>query len=190
MKYENVIWEGRYQPIHKGHVAYVKELLKHANHVVIFVVENCVSTELGDNFVSPVPKFTKIVDKHHRPEKNPLPFWLRYRLVKMTLQEEIGMDAPLTVWGGRRLDFLWDFYSKALPPNRIFITPKRDDFEDAKAAAWKTLGEEVVRLSVDNLPKISATMIRERVRNGKPTDDLLCPITEKLLKEYGYYNKL
>ena len=190
MKFENVIWEGRYQPIHKGHLAYIKLLLRHAEHLTIFVVENGRSTELGSHFVSPVPEFTKIVDKHHSPEKNPLPFWLRYRLVIETIKSEIGDDAPVTIWGGKRLDFLWDFYSNALPPNRVFITPKRDGFEDAKAFAWKKLREKVIRIDVDHLPKISATMIRENVSKGKSTEELLCPETERLLKHYGYYDKL
>lgn len=191
MKYKNVIWEGRYQPIHKGHVSYIQELLKYAERVWIFIVANETSQEpLEKPDKLPVPEFSKIVDRHHVPEKNPLPFWLRYLLVEKTIREVIGDNAPVVVWGGRRLDLAWSLYSKTLPPDRIFITPERDSFEDEKAKAWKILGEQVIRLEVNNIPKISGTMIRERVQNGQPTEDLLYPVTEKLIKEYGYYNKL
>lgn len=191
MKYRNVIWEGRYQPIHRGHILYVKTLLEYAEHLWIFIVENERSTDVirkGEKV--PVPEFTIIADEHHSPEKNPLPFWLRYRLVTETLRAELGSDAPITVWGGRRFDLAWPFYSKTLPPNRVFITPNRDSFEDAKANAWSKLGEKVIRLDIDHLPKISATQIRERIRESKSVSDLLCPKTEDLLREFNYFEKL
>lgn len=190
MKHKNVIWEGRFQPIHRGHVAYVRELMKHAERVWVFVVDNERSADADPPVTSPVPEFTTLVDTHHGPEKNPLPFWLRYLLVQETLRDELGPQATVTVWGGRRLDFAWPFYRRALPENRVFLTPTRDAFEDAKAAAWKKLGEQVVRLEVGNLPKISATMLRDRLRNGKQVDDLLCPRTRELLEHHGYLKKL
>lgn len=188
MTYDNVIWEGRFQPVHRGHVAYVKMLLDYAKHVWIFVVENERSADvIADPASLPVPEFTAVVDTHHGPEKNPLPFWLRYRLVMETLRAEFGPDAPITVWGGRRLDLMWPFYAKTLPPNRIFLTPDRDDFEDVKAAAWAKLGEQVKRVQVRHMPQISATLIRERLEQGEPVAELLCPKTEELLYQFGYY---
>jgi len=190
MKYPNVIWEGRYQPIHRSHVAYVRTLLDHAEHVWIFVVENERSADVvADPDSLPVPEFTREVDLHHGPEKNPLPFWLRYRLVGETLADELP-GAPITVWGGRRLDLDWPLYAKTFPPERVFITPKRDSFEDAKAAAWEKLGEQVVRIEVDHLPPVSATEIRDRIREGGRIDDLLCSTTIRILRESGYLDRL
>jgi cytidyltransferase-like protein len=182
----NVIWEGRYQPIHRGHVAYIERLLEHADHVWIVVVANETSAELGLSEADlPVPEFTAAVDPHHRPEKNPLPFWLRYRLVAETLRAELP-DAPITVWGGRRLDLDWPLYAKTLPPGRAFLTPLRDSFEDVKAAAWAKLGEDVLRIDVSDLPKISATMVRDRLRGSGPVEELLFPSTVALLESSGY----
>jgi hypothetical protein len=189
-RYANVIWEGRFQPIHRAHVEYVRTLLGHAEHLWLFVVAN----ERSEEVVSspdelPVPEFTAVVDPHHVPEKNPLPFWLRYRLVQETIAAELP-GAPITVWGGRRLDLAWPLYERTLPPDRVFLTPKRDDFEDAKAAAWKSLGERCVRVEVDHLPAISATMLRDRLRTGQDVSDLLCPATEALLRSSGYLERL
>jgi len=190
MQFENVIWEGRFQPIHLGHVAYVRKLLEYAKHLLVFVVENERSSDLGFNPNDlPVPEFTEIVDAHHAPEKNPLPFWFRYRLVVETLRDEFP-DAPIIIWGGRRLDLSWPFSVKTLPPGRIFIIPERDSFEDAKAAAWTKLGEKVMRIDVSTLPKISASLLRERIRSGQRVDDLLCPTTERILRETGFYEKI
>ncbi len=96
--YKNVIWEGRYQPIHRGHVAYVQRLLRSAERVWIVVVANEVSSEPEElPLTLPVPKFTAIVDPHHSPENNPLPFWLRLLLVQKTIRSELGADAPVVV---------------------------------------------------------------------------------------------
>ncbi len=187
--YENVIWEGRFQPIHKGHLAYIKILLSKSKNLWIYVVDNEVSTNIPD-FISPVPFFTEEVDKHHIASKNPLPFSLRYKMVIETLKEEFGSDAPIYVFGGKRLDLDWDYYKKILPDNRFFLTPLRDDFENIKARAWKELGELVERIDVSKLPKISATMVRESIRSGKKAESLLNKKTLSILKEYDYLDKI
>ena len=181
--FDNVIWEGRFQPIHKGHVEYVKTLLQYARHVWVFVVENEVSTDVSSGGDLPVPEFSHEVDEHHVDEKNPFPFWLRYRMVVETLLEELP-GAPITVWGGRRLDLLWPFYRRALPPNRVFLTPTRDSFEDAKARAWQQLGERVVRIDTSAFPPVSATLVRQRLLSGDAVSDVLCKSTERLLREF------
>jgi hypothetical protein len=189
-RFANGIWEGRFQPIHRGHVALVRLLLGQVDHLWIFVVENEVSADVvGDRSQLPVPEFTAEVDGHHGREKNPLPFWLRYRMVCETLRDEVP-GAPVTVWGGRRLDLAWPLYARALPPDRVFLTPTRDAFEDAKARAWSRLGERVCRIDVAGLPAVSATELREALRAGAPVDHLLCPATRRLLEESGYLRQL
>lgn len=189
-KHANVIWEGRYQPIHRGHLAYIEMLLERAHHLWLFVVMNETSRDAGMSLEHlPVPEFTREVDPHHVPEKNPLPFWLRYRLVAETVRSEFP-DAPVTVWGGRRLDLAWPLYTKAFPPDRIFLTPLRDTFEDTKAAAWDKLGERVLRVDVSHLPAISATATREALRNGTAFEKFLAPSTVAILEETGYLDTL
>jgi hypothetical protein len=189
-RHPNVIWEGRYQPIHRGHLAYISKLLEHAEHLWLFVVLNETSEQAGFRLDDlPVPEFTRHVDPHHVPEKNPLPFWLRYRLVAETVRDEFP-DAPITVWGGRRLDLAWPLYAKAFPPDRIFLTPLRDSFEDIKAAAWATLGEDVLRVDVSDLPDISATATREALKSDVPLERFLAPRTVSLLEESGYLDVL
>jgi cytidylyltransferase-like protein len=189
-QHANVIWEGRYQPIHRGHLAYIEMLLERAQHLWLFVVLNETSRDAGlllDDL--PVPEFTREVDPHHVPEKNPLPFWLRYRLVAETVRAEFP-DAPITVWGGRRLDLAWPLYAKSFPPERIFLTPLRDSFEDTKAAAWEKLGEQVLRVDVSQLPPISATATREALRSGTAFEEFLAPRTVEILRESGYLETL
>ncbi|NVJ10637.1 adenylyltransferase/cytidyltransferase family protein [Myxococcus sp. AM001] len=188
MKYKNVIWEGRFQPVHRGHLAYMRRLLELGERLWLFVVANETSAEVGGPL--PVPEFTAVVDPHHRPEKNPLPFWMRYQLLVESVQHEFGPEAPIIVSGGRRLDLAWDLYKKLLPPDRVFITPQRDEFEDAKAEAWKKLGETCVRIDVSDLPKISATMIRDCIKEGRSPGELLSPYTERRMRELGVLDRL
>lgn len=190
MRFKNVIWEGRFQPIHLGHVSYVRRLLEHGEHVWLWVVANEVSTDVVEDPTRlPVPFFTEEVDPHHRPEKNILPFWLRYRAVVETMRDELE-GAPVTVCGGRRLDLAWDLYEKILPPDRVFLTPGRDAFEDVKARAWSELGEECYRIEVSDLPKVSATLVRERIRKGESLAGVLPRTAERLLREHGYVESL
>lgn len=183
MVYKNVVWEGRFQPIHLGHVDYIKTLLERAERLWIVVVENEVAAEIP-GFESPVPEFSRTVDAHHAAEKNPFPLWFRHLLVVETLKAEIGPEAPIYVWAGRRMDICWSFYSAALPRERVFLTPERDEFEDAKAAAWTRLGERVERIDVSHIRKISATQIREAIQRGRSLAGLLSPRTAALVAEF------
>lgn len=189
MKHENVVWEGRFQPVHRGHLSYMNLLLEKAKHLWIVMINNETQKD-RPNDLSPVPDFTAEVDSHHIPDKNPLPFWLRFRMLNETIRAEFGADAPVTVMGGHRMDLDWGFYSKALPSPRIFLTPLRDGFEDSKAKAWKDLGEHVERVDVSALPVISATEVRKRARNRDDVSDLLHPVTIALIDQYSAWDKL
>lgn len=187
---DTVIWEGRFQPIHRGHVAYVERLLGRGQAVWVFVVANETSRQAGRRLEElPVPEFTRAVDAHHGADKNPLPFWLRYELVARTLAASFP-GAPLTVWGGRRLDLDWPLYERLLPRPRVFRTPLRDEFEDLKASAWRRLGERVERVDVGDLPRVSGSEIRRVLREGGDASHLLCPATVELLECTGYLAKL
>lgn len=109
-RYANAIWEGRFQPIHLGHLAYIKLLLEQADHVWIIVVFNETSEQVGLPLEKlPVPALSQAADPHHRSEKNPLPFWVRYRLVQETLREEVGIER-ITVWA----DIAWILTGKLM----------------------------------------------------------------------------
>ena len=178
-----LVWEGRFQPIHRGHVAYVGELLRRAPAVTIVVVAN----ELSHGR-SPVPDFSRMVDAHHAAERNPWPLWLRHRMVVETLRAEypeaVGAGRVQVV-AGHRLDLDWDLYRRQLlPADRAFAVPLRDAFEDAKAAAWRSLGERVERVDVAHLPEVSGALVRERLATGGGLDEVLLPATRRLLSEY------
>ncbi|MBS2964824.1 adenylyltransferase/cytidyltransferase family protein [Actinocrinis puniceicyclus] len=183
-RYPHLVWEGRFQPVHRGHLAYVGELLRHADQVTVVVVANETSTHSA--VPSPVPQFSAIVDGHHAAERNPWPLWLRQRMVQSAVRAaHPGRAADVTVLGGHRLDLDWPLYRQLLPADRVFAVPARDDFEDAKARAWTALGERVVRLDVGHLPRISGTQVRELMASGDALDEVLHPVTLAALRESG-----
>ena len=186
-RFENVMWEGRFQPMHKGHLSYIRLLLKLGKNVWITVNANEISTNVFKDKESIQDiEFTETVDFHHQPEKNLFPFWLRYKMAVAAIHEEFGLDAPITIMSGRRLDLAWDLYKNIFPPNRVFITPLRDEFEDAKANAWEKQGEAVYRVNVSHLPEVSGTMVREKLKSKENIEQLLMPSTIKLLTENNY----
>jgi len=174
-----LVWEGRFQPVHRGHVAFVRELVPRADRLVVVVVAN----ETSDERASAVPAFSAVVDEHHRSEKNPWPLWLRHRLVQRTLAATFP-DADITVLGGHRLDLDWPLYDRLLPEGRIFAVPTRDEFEDAKAAAWQELGQSVERIPVAHLPEVSGTLVRSTLADGQGLEELLEPVTYRELAPY------
>lgn len=181
-RFGHLVWEGRFQPIHRGHVAYVEELLRRADTLTIVVVAN----ETSDRAVvaSPVPEFSRTVDAHHAGERNPWPLWLRHHMVGETLRSAFpDRVADIRVLAGHRLDLDWPLYRQLLAPDRVFAVPLRDEFEDAKARAWTDLGERVVRVDVSELPEVSGTLVREMLAAGDDLDRVLLPRTRELMED-------
>ena len=179
--HKNLIWEGRFQPIHRGHVAYIRKLVAMGQRVWIVVVNNELSLDPFCRVEPSIEEFSRKVDEHHVADKNPLPIWIRYRLVVATVYAEFSED-QVVVWPGHRIDLDWHYYKHALPSNRLFAVPSRDDFDDRKAKAWQVLGESVLRVPVDDLPSISATQVREAFRVGQRVEHLLCPATIAMIE--------
>ena len=80
-KFKNIVWEGRFQPVHLGHLSYIEKLLDLGEAVWIIVVANEQSSDVLEESELLVPEFSMEVDKHHLPEKNILPHWLRFQLI-------------------------------------------------------------------------------------------------------------
>jgi cytidyltransferase-like protein len=181
--FRHVVWEGRFQPVHRGHVAYVGELLDLADTITLVVVANETSDRAP--VASPVPDFSHTVDAHHADERNPWPLWLRHHMVTETLRSAFpDRAADIRVLAGHRLDLDWPLYQQLLAPERVFAVPLRDDFEDAKAKAWTELGEQVTRVDVSHLPEVSGTLVRELLARGEDLDRVLLPRTRELIASY------
>lgn len=172
-----LVWIGRFQPVHVGHVALIHRMLEHTPRLIIYVVANEISASTDLTLAdAPSMNFAASVDEHHGPEKNPLPWWLAYSLVQEAVIDQ-GLSDRVVVWGGRRPELQWKLFTRLLPPSRAFVLPVRDAYEDVKASAYEELGEVSVRISAEDIPEVSATLVRNRVAEGDGLDDLLLPST-------------
>jgi cytidyltransferase-like protein len=180
----NLVWEGRFQPIHRGHVAYVQRLLERADTLTVVVVANELSSSLPPERLV-VPDFSREVDEHHAAERNPWPLWVRHELVHRTLAAEAG-DRVVTVLAGHRIDLDWPMWDQLLRPGRIFAVPERDSFEDAKAKAWTSLDQRVERVAVADLPRFSGTQVRDCLATGGSLSRLMHPVSIEILTEHGF----
>ena len=178
-KYKNLIWEGRFSPVHNGHLSVIEHIASLCEFLWIVVVEN----KIGNISKSPVPFFTEVVNKHHVPQKNLFPLWLRVQMLQKALKDRL-QDQSILVSFGPRLDLAWDFYREALPSKRTFAVPFRDDFDDLKEKAWTTLGEEVCRIRCLEFSSISATQVRSYLAENKALDTLLPKSVEKMIREF------
>ena len=178
-KYKNLIWEGRFSPVHKGHLSAIEQMVALCECLWIIVVEN----KVGNLNQSPVPFFTAVVNKHHAPPKNIFPLWLRVQMLQKAIKDRFPYQS-IVVSFGPRLDLAWDFYKKILPPKRAFAVPCRDDFDEVKAKAWTTLGEQVCRIQCLEPASISATQVRAYLAENRALDTLVPKSVEKMARAF------
>ena len=189
MSVETLIWDGRFQPVHLGHLGFIRSLLVRGQPVLVYMVDNELSAQLP-HVKSPVPDFTAEVDRHHVRDKNPIPFWLRYQLLNATIKAEFDDKDNVTVWGGRRIDLHWEYLRSAFPPRRLFVSSTRDGFEDAKLRAWQALGERAEQVENTFGPVFSGTEFREAARKGDDLERYLSRHTLRHLDRLGMRDAL
>lgn len=181
-----LVWEGRYQPFHLGHLAVVERLLADTRTLTVVVVANERSAETDpDGRPTPVPEFSRVVDGHHQADKNPWPLWLRVAVVTETVRAAFP-PGEVQVLSGHRIDLDWPLYDQLLPPERVFCVPVRDDFEDLKAKAWTELGQRVSRVELPEAMEVSGTLVRERLEAGEGLEGLLHPVALDVLRRHGF----
>ncbi|WGK68597.1 adenylyltransferase/cytidyltransferase family protein [Candidatus Haliotispira prima] len=178
-KYKNLIWEGRFSPVHNGHLSTIEQMALQCECLWIIVVEN----KIGDVNKSPVPFFTEVVNKHHFPQKNIFPLWLRVQMLQKAVRDRFPSQF-IVVSFGPRLDLAWNFYKEILPRKRTFAVPYRDDFDNLKETAWTTLGEEVCRIQCVEPSPISATQVRSYLSENRSLDVLLPGGIEKMIRKF------
>jgi cytidyltransferase-like protein len=171
------VWDGRFQPFHFGHLAVIRRILEHFQlPTVVFVIQSSVAT--------PANAYSAEVNPHHAPERNPLTVWERYSMISTALEAE-RLTAEVRVLGIPRPDLYWAIARSFYPTNRFICLTEKDDYELSKAAFWASLGERVQVVPSADLPKISATIVKESLHRGAGWEDLLHPATIRYFREIG-----
>lgn len=156
---DSALFIGRFQPFHNGHLAVVKEILNKHPHIIIAIGSAQYSREKHNPFTA-----------HEREE-----------LIRASLKAE------------------------NIPPSKYTIIPVKDTHDDnwyylleAHLPPYSTLytGSEEVKkyfvagnssakiINLDRINQISATKIRQLIKQGKPIDKLVPPAVAELLKKW------
>ncbi len=159
--YQNAVacWTGRYQPAHVGHMEILKLSLRtfHIPHLIVL------ATHFG---WAGKGTYGIYAERNYAPEKNPLTIWERFTMMRLSL-DGAGLHENVMVMVAPRPDWDWNLVSQFYPPQRVICLTRKDEFELAKAEAWKKLGEHIEFLDLTPIqPVLTTTEIRQRVRSG------------------------
>lgn len=163
---------GRFQPFHNGHLLYVLESLR-----------QCETLFIGITNPDPIQtKFESTDPQRHLPENNPFTYWQRYLMIKNSLID-IGLDftkiniVPIPVHNPK----IWHHY---IPKKAINYRVALSEWDREKIRRLKKSGYKVKILNFKS-KDITATMVREKIKNGKSWEELVPQAVVKIIKEYN-----
>lgn len=176
------VWDGRFQPLHRGHVAVMGRVLEQCEApLTVMVIQSSVAADGG--------AYTREVDRHHAAARNPLSLWERYQMLDAVIEAE-GWRERVRVLGILRPDLFWPQVRAFYPPRRFMVLTGKDEYERSKAGFWAGLGETCVTIDGSGLPTISASEVKARLRSGVDIAPLLHPATLDYFRRIGGVERL
>lgn len=141
---------GRFQPLHVDHMSFIAAAAERVDELTIGVTR-------------PFPDVAERGLHRVQPDSNPLPYWLRMRLIQEAVTAGIGrrvhvMPVPL----------VREAIDVAFAPETVFFTSVLDGWGDEKEAILRASQRDVVRLPVTQR-SITGTEIRRLIRSGDET---------------------
>lgn len=153
-----VVWTGRFQPTHVGHLAILQRSFAEFDmpHAVIL------TTYYGWSADTPYAESSR---ESYEARRNPLTMWERLRLMRLAV-ETLPRGNDLTIISAPRHDLDWQRVSEFYPPQRIIALTAKDEFENTKELLWRSRGERV-HVFRDMQDVLTTTEIRRRVNQGE-----------------------
>jgi cytidyltransferase-like protein len=158
----NAVYDGRFQPLHIGHVAVMKAIRKAFGDPLTVVIIGSLPN-LSDGAAA---DYSREVDKHHAPARNPLTWFERYTLLSFAIAGEPEL-AGTSIIGVPRPDLYWQIARHFYPDNRYICVTDKDDYERAKVEFWTSLGEQTRVIPSAGITKISATEVKFAMKSGR-----------------------
>ena len=158
------VWDGRFQPLHKGHVEVVLSILEQFPSDLALMIIDC-STGLREN-----AEYES--NSHHKVSRNPLSYWERSQMMKSALKE-VGCSRRVTVTGMPRPDLHWDLAKRFYPEHGFICLTEKDEYERLKRASWQHLGEETRVIDTSSVSSISSTEVKRALKRGRGWRQLL-----------------
>ena len=170
-KYDLLVYPGRFQPFHNGHLQYVLSALQRCTHLIIGVTNPDPSTI--------VPEHTD--PERHRPEANLFTFFERQRMIRAALMEA-GVEltrisiVPFPIHHPER----WPYYCprEATQFMRLFSA-----WGEEKRRRFQELGWTVEVLDSGSVKHVSGSEVRRRLREGQGWQECVPPAVAVILDE-------
>jgi nicotinamide mononucleotide adenylyltransferase len=159
------VYDGRFQPFHIGHLAFIERIhIETGLPVAVMVIHSTLSAEATG--------YSSIADQHHRPEKNPLTAWERVSLINQAITHA-GFSFVSGILAIPRPDLHWPLARAFYPTERVICLSGKDDYERQKEVFWASLEEKTLVIDTDGLPKVSSTAVKQMMRNGEDWSHLI-----------------
>lgn len=160
---------GRFQPLHRGHLAFIEDAASRVEHLTVGVTR-------------PYPELGEAGTRRTSAEANPLPYWLRLRSLSEVLARRNLSDRVSIIPMPLRSDAV----ECVFPPGTVLFTTVLNDWGEEKEEILRASGRPVLRLAVRSRTP-SGTEIRELARRGNSewTDHLaqgMSPETVALMR--------
>ncbi|MEV6180223.1 hypothetical protein [Streptomyces sp. NPDC052015] len=168
------VWAGRFQPFHLGHFRTIRRMARLGRPLTIAVIATSAASGRG--------AYGRRAAEAGAACRNPLTVWERMEMIRLALSAE-PLPVELRVIGVPRPDVDWHLTASFYPSARVIYLTDRDEFESVKLRHYTSLGEDVVVVGVKDLPTVSASEVRARIRAGAEWQSMLHPATVDYFKE-------
>jgi cytidyltransferase-like protein len=169
---------GRFQPLHKEHLEYIKTGLGLCENLVVGIT-NPEPSELIEEVAS---------SHRHKDESNPFSYYQREMMIFQSLRI-IGIDVSRVICVPFHI-FDSSKWSSYLPAKDKFIHLIREfsEWESKKIKDFSEMGYKVAVLDKGATKGMTATEVRSLLRSGGSWQSLVPEGTRKIICEYGPEN--
>lgn len=170
-----IIYTGRFQPIHNGHLSLIQQLRKEYPSETL-----CVAV-IKDIPLEEKSEFDRTVDGMLSQDRNPFNTEITLSLIDNVLKAE-GIDNTIVTLMPRASSATWGIVNALFDCERIWIFTKnqisRDDWEDKKAFFYKSMGDKVIRVPIEKT--VEGSLIRQAIKN-RDYDTLATMVPKEVL---------
>ncbi len=177
------MFHGRFQPFHNGHLKVCLEILKNHEQIIIAIANP--TRKYPSELIDETPEdIASEINEHRRPKNNPWSYWQRYKMIKGSLikagvnPEKINIIPRFAPYD--KLPFNWDNILPKKEDVVIYLSMK-DKHHDIQKELYTKEGWEVKELPNMNFD-ISATEVRERIKNKENWEELVPEATRDVIK--------
>lgn len=171
-----LIFTGRFQPFHNGHLSIIDRLRTLYPQEII-----CVAIIKDTPIKKEKTEFDKIVDRKLSKDQNPFPADVTIMLVNKILKN-LAYDNVVTTLMPRAASETWEYIISLFDNERTWVftknTSAQDDWEDEKCHFYESQGEKVIRIPIEK--EIEGTIIRQAIRD-REYDKLVAMVPKEVL---------